>query len=138
MSILCQCENYKSYKEYKEEAEQLGYFVSLDIKDEDCIECYFTNLLGEHDIKDRTELLSKRVKARYNTKCSCGHYYPYSKLLEKRRLENKLVSPMMPLTDCYNCYLMKRYGTLDRKSIGEQKKSHMLRQIEVVRSLIEK
>lgn len=105
---MCKCKNYKSYCEYKTESlNHIGYFND-HISDNDCIHCHFISVFGNPNPSSTD--FEKRVKQRYNVVCSCEHYYSYSSFLKKRK-SNGAISAMMPLKNCYNCYLIKRYGT---------------------------
>lgn len=125
---MCNCKKLNSYKEYKETFEADGFLIDLDLNPEDCVECYFEKLLGKHQLSERNELLSKRIKKRYDVDCSCGHYYSYDKHLKNRasKFPEQAIAPMMPKNNCYNCYLIKRYGTTNKAKIGAIKKTELL------------
>lgn len=130
---MCKCKKPLTYADYKKQKEKEGFFVSMELKDSDCVQCYFEKILGKHNEEDRDDLLNKRVKSRYNVDCQCGTYYPYSLIVNSHKEKGRLVAPMMPLTKCYNCYLLKKYGTLDRFEIGTRKKESMMQRLETTR-----
>lgn len=67
------------------------------------------------------------------TTCNCGNYLSYGDVLRKPptkgKLRSKALCPIMPKEDCYNCFLIRNYGTTNRDEIkiikGERLKQRL-------------
>lgn len=63
--------------------------------------------------------------------CKCGNFFSYQENLNKKRDSTKLVSKsfcaLMPKDDCYNCYLIKHYGTSDPKKVKKISKERAIK-----------
>lgn len=132
---MCQCNNVFLYKDYKEKKEKDGFLVSLDLKDDDCVNCHFEMIYGTIKEDDLKSLMSERIKKRFNVECNCGCYYPYKKHVQSQTAKGKLIAPMMPLDKCYNCYFISKYGTLDSDIIKKKRVEDSLKRINNLKKL---
>jgi len=115
---MCNCDNYKSYDDYKKEKEDLIGFFHNKIKDDDCIHCY--NFYIYKNPNPSSDLIKKRIKKIYNIECNCEHYYSYNEMIKNKK-EQSVVAQLMPKDNCYNCYLIKRYGASNKDFIKNKK-----------------
>lgn len=109
----CKCENFNGYFEFKNEKEKEGYLVFLPLKDEECVNCYYELIYGSSDEIELLDIMTKQIKKKYDAHCNCGCYYPYSKHIETKTKEGQAVAPMIPLNDCFNCFKIRKYKTLN-------------------------
>lgn len=110
------CNTYLPFKKYKELKMKEGFWIENFLKDTACVNCYFLSLYGTIDENQLKLKMNERIKKRYNENCNCGVFYPYKNHIENIK-EGTCVAPMMPLYSCVNCYILKRYGTLDKETL---------------------
>lgn len=64
--------------------------------------------------------------------CNCGNYYSYGDMLKNRK-NGGMVAMMMPIDNCFNCYLIKRYGSTEPEVIKAKKMEEALKTVEVLK-----
>lgn len=109
----CKCGEFNGYLEFKNKKEKEGYLVSLPLKDKECVNCHYEFIYGTSDEIELLYIMTRQVKKKYNADCNCGCYCPYSKHIEIKTKEGQAVAPMIPLNDCFNCFKIRKYKTLN-------------------------
>ena len=117
MSKICKCGEYQGYSEYKNEKELEGFLIDLSLKDYDCVNCYNELTYGTSDEVELLDLKKEKTLSKYYAHCGCGCYYPYEKHAQSAKDKGQNVAPMISLKDCYNCFKIRKYGTIDPETI---------------------
>ncbi|MBM25465.1 MAG: hypothetical protein CL760_07260 [Chloroflexi bacterium] len=121
MSKNCKCGEYQRYSEYKNEKEEEGFLIDLILKDDDCVNCHNKLIYGTSDEVELLDIKKEKTLSKYDAHCSCGCYYPYEKHVQTAKNKGQNIAPMIPLKDCYNCFKIRKYGTIEPETIQTMK-----------------